>query len=34
MMAKMFYTLEETKASLGKTEEEVRQFAREGRLRE
>ena len=34
MMAKMFYTLEETKASLGKNEEEVRQFAREGRLRE
>src|SRR5438445_5415332 len=34
MMAKMFYTLEETKAALGKSEEEVRQFAREGRLRE
>ena len=34
MMAKMFYTLEETKAALGKTEEEIRQFAREGRLRE
>ena len=34
MMAKMFYTLEETKSALGKSEEEVRQFAREGRLRE
>src|SRR5437879_6859531 len=34
MMAKMFYTLEETKAALGKSEEEIRQFAREGRLRE
>jgi hypothetical protein len=34
MMAKMFYTLEETKVALGKTEEEIRQFAREGRLRE
>src|SRR5712671_6388387 len=34
MMAKMFYTLEETKAALGKSEDEVRQFAREGRLRE
>jgi hypothetical protein len=34
MMAKMFYTLEETKASLGKSEEEIRQYAREGRLRE
>jgi hypothetical protein len=34
MMAKMFYTLEEAKAALGKSEEEIRQFAREGRLRE
>lgn len=34
MMAKMFYTLEETKAALGKSEEEVKQYAREGRLRE
>lgn len=34
MMAKMFYTLEETKVALGKSEEEIRQFAREGRLRE
>jgi hypothetical protein len=34
MMAKMFYTLEETKAALGKNEEEIKQLAREGRLRE
>jgi len=34
MMAKMFYTLDETKVALGKTEEEVKQLAREGRLRE
>src|SRR5437588_7969192 len=34
MMAKMFYTLEETKSALGKNEEEIKQFAREGRLRE
>src|SRR5882724_10395501 len=34
MMAKMFYTLEETKAALQKHEEEIKQFAREGRLRE
>ena len=33
-MAKMFYTLEEAKAALGKSEEEIRQFARDGRLRE
>ena len=26
MMAKMFYTLEETKSALGKSEDEVRQF--------
>jgi hypothetical protein len=34
MMAKMFYTLEETKASLGLNEEEIKQLSREGRLRE
>lgn len=34
MMAKMFYTMEEAKAALGKSEDEIRQFAREGRLRE
>src|SRR5436190_23388591 len=34
MMAKMFYTLDETRAALGKNEEEIKQFAREGRLRE
>jgi hypothetical protein len=34
MMAKMFYTLEEAKAALDKSEEEVKQYAREGRLRE
>src|SRR5688500_15089287 len=34
MMAKMFYTMEEAKATLGKGEEEVKQYAREGRLRE
>ena len=34
MMAKMFYTLDETQAALGKNEEEIKQFAREGRLRE
>src|SRR3954463_11932707 len=34
MMAKMFYTMEEAKATLGRSEEEVKQFAREGRLRE
>ena len=33
-MAKMFYTLEEAKAALGRSEEEIKQFAREGRLRE
>lgn len=33
-MAKMFYTMEETKSALAKSEEEVRQYAREGRLRE
>ena len=34
MMAKMFYTMEEARATLGRTEEEIKQFAREGRLRE
>jgi hypothetical protein len=34
MMAKMFYTLEEAKAALGKSEDEIKQYAREGRLRE
>src|SRR5918997_6608859 len=34
MMAKMFYTLEEAKTALGKNEEEIKQYAREGRLRE
>jgi hypothetical protein len=34
MMAKMFYTLDETKVALGKSEDEVKQLAREGRLRE
>jgi hypothetical protein len=33
-MAKMFYTLEETRAALGKSEEEVKQLAKEGKLRE
>jgi hypothetical protein len=33
-MAKMFYTLDEAKATLGKNEEEIKQLAREGRLRE
>jgi hypothetical protein len=34
MMAKMFYTLDETRSALGKNEEEIKQYAREGRLRE
>ena len=34
MMAKMFYTLDEAKAALNKNEEEIKQLAREGRLRE
>jgi hypothetical protein len=34
MMAKMFYTLEETKTSLNLNEEEIKQLSREGRLRE
>lgn len=33
-MAKMFYTMEETKVALAKNEEEIKQLAREGRLRE
>src|SRR3954463_4736474 len=33
-MAKMFYTLDEAKAALGKNEEEIKQLTREGRLRE
>src|SRR5205814_3168479 len=34
MMAKMFYTLDEAKATLGKNEEDIKQLTREGRLRE
>src|SRR3954467_15621709 len=34
MMAKMFYTLDETRAALGKNEEDIKQLTREGRLRE
>ena len=33
-MAKMFYTLEEAKSALGKSEDEIREFAQQGRLRE
>src|SRR5688500_8723963 len=33
-MAKLFYTLEEAKGARGKSEDEIKQFAREGRLRE
>ena len=33
-MAKMFYTLDEAKAALAKSEDEIKQYAREGRLRE
>ncbi len=33
-MAKMFYTLDEAKSALGKNEEDIKQFTREGRLRE
>src|SRR6201995_3801679 len=33
-MAKMFYTLDETRAALGRNEEEIKQFTREGKLRE
>jgi hypothetical protein len=34
MMAKMFYTLDETRNALGKNEEDIKQLTREGRLRE
>jgi hypothetical protein len=34
MATKMFYSLDEAKAALGKNEEEIKQLAREGRLRE
>lgn len=34
MMAKMFYTLDETRTALGKSEEDIKQLTREGRLRE
>src|SRR5437588_782773 len=34
MMAKMFYTLDETRTALGKNEEDIKQLTREGRLRE
>src|SRR5712672_1047258 len=33
-VAKMFYTLDETKAALGRDEKEIRGLAREGQLRE
>ena len=33
-MAKMFYTMEETKAALGKSEDDIRNLSREGKLRE
>lgn len=33
-MAKMFYTLDEARAALGKSEDEIKAYAREGRLRE
>src|SRR5277367_4508334 len=33
-MAKMFYTLDETKAALGSSEEQIKQLTREGKLRE
>jgi hypothetical protein len=33
-MAKMFYTMDETKAALGKSEDEIKAYARDGRLRE
>src|SRR5579862_8389264 len=33
-MAKMFYTFDEAKSALGKSEEEIKAYAREGRLRE
>ncbi|HTW95661.1 MAG TPA: helix-turn-helix domain-containing protein [Tepidisphaeraceae bacterium] len=34
MMAKMFYTLDEAKTTLGKSEDEVKQLVRDGKLRE
>ena len=34
MMAKMFYTLDEAKNVLGRSEDEIKQYARDGRLRE
>jgi hypothetical protein len=33
-MAKMFYTMDETKTALGQTEDQIRQLAKDGRLRE
>jgi hypothetical protein len=33
-MAKMFYTLDETKVALGQSEDQIKQLTREGRLRE
>jgi hypothetical protein len=33
-MAKMFYTLDEAKTALGKSEDEIKAYAKEGRLRE
>jgi len=33
-MAKMFYTLDETKAALGKTDDEIKELTSGGRLRE
>ena len=33
-MAKMFYTLDETKSALGQTEDQIKALTREGRLRE
>lgn len=33
-MAKMFYTMEEARAALGRSEEEIKQLSRDGRLRE
>lgn len=33
-MAKMFYTMEEAKVALGRSEDEVKQLARDGKLRE
>jgi hypothetical protein len=33
-MAKMFYTMDEAKAALGRTEDEIRQLSKDGKLRE